>query len=198
MRIEQIEETSAHHQQTVKLNTVFLSAFDAKKTAQRLAQPSPSREETYGEQLIAASIRATVSSGSYVGWFKAYVNNPEFIKLYANEATLEAVGEATFWSVQLGLAPLLAKMSYAEIREFRSLEEWTFKDTERGVLIGKVASMLKKPTNSQAASFALVQAAWASYVNKNGFDVMKAQEKIWQESKDKNDPQSTASRKSKL
>jgi hypothetical protein len=64
-----------------------------------------------------------VTHAKMVDWLKKYVNCPAFLKSYSDDRSLELVAEATFWSVKLGLEPLLAKMSYAEIRGFHPLEE---------------------------------------------------------------------------
>jgi hypothetical protein len=108
-----------------------------------------------------------------VAWLIKYVNSYDFMKMYHDTRSIEAIAEATFWSVQLGLEPHLAKMSYAEIRKFQPLQERTFENTERSKLIKDVCAKLMKPAMSHEASYALGQAAWAVYVHHNSFAKMQ-------------------------
>ena len=115
-------------------------------------------------------------------WLKRYVDNPKFIELYQNKQNFELVAEATFWSVKLGLASLLAKMSYAEIRAFKPLAEGLCRTTERAILIKQVMDKLERPPYCYEASFALGQAAWAIYARQHTYDTLMEQKTIYEES----------------
>lgn len=108
-----------------------------------------------------------------VEWLKKYVNSPEFLKSYTNERSLELVAEATFWSVKLGLEPLLAKMSYSEIRKFQPLSERFLETTERTTFINDVCKKLVKPAISFEISYAIGQAAWCVYMHNNSFQKLQ-------------------------
>lgn len=116
-----------------------------------------------------------------IAWLRRYLNNPTFIAQYSDRRSLELVAEATFWSVQLGLETHLAKMSYAEIREFQPLDE-RFQDniTRRSALIDEVYKKMLAPAMSHEASYALGQAAWCVYVRTNTLEKMRREERAYE------------------
>lgn len=126
-----------------------------------------------------------------VKWLKEYVNSPEFIEMY-DTPTLELMAVATFWCVTFSLAPLIEKMSYAEICTFQPLDEING-STERGACIRQVALKLENRDLMDKDSFSLgqsawsintqlIQAAWAIYVRKNSYEMMKKQKAIYENS----------------
>mgnify|MGYP003647134022 CR=1 FL=1 len=116
-----------------------------------------------------------------VEWLKSYVNEDRFIASFTSqddgERTLELVAEATFWSVNLGLDVLMAKMSHAELRIFQPLREKMLEKTERTQLISAVCDKLVKPAMSHEASFALQQASWCVYIKNNSMDKLQEEDK---------------------
>lgn len=113
-------------------------------------------------------------------WLKKYVNSPDFLSSFSDRRSLELVAEATFWSVKLGLEPLLAKMNYAEIRKFKPLSERHLEKTERTELIDAVCEKMAKPAMSHEASYALGQAAWCIYIHNNSFSELQKQQKLYE------------------
>jgi hypothetical protein len=107
-----------------------------------------------------------------VDWLHKY--SPEFSALIADERLRELAAEATYWTVKLSLAPLIEKMSYAEIHEFHPLEEMSiFKTTERSALLKQVANEMKAPIWGHEASEALRLAAQAVYVRKHSYEALQ-------------------------
>lgn len=152
---------------------VFLTLYDPKKN------PDVSKLN----ELIKAGIgiseeQNTDLKPTYVNmveWLEKYVKSEQFIKMYSDEKNLELVAEATFWTVNLGLDKLIAKMSHQEISKFQPMTEGRLTTTERTTLINKVCDKLTKPAFSFESSYALGQAAWAVYVKNNSYEKLIAE-----------------------
>src|SRR5438105_3247271 len=99
-----------------------------------------------------------------IDWLKKYVNSDDFLESY-NHHSLKLMAEAIFWSVKLGLEPYLAKMTYADIREFEPLaERFSGNASPHNKLINNVCRELAKPATGYETSFALQTAALCVYV----------------------------------
>lgn len=93
-------------------------------------------------------------------WFKQYMNDPEYIKLYPYKYCLDLVAEAAYLSNKLGLAPLFQQMSLEEIKKFDPTTD-IYADRPRRPLVKKVFDELTKPYSTDQAIYALEAAAWA-------------------------------------
>lgn len=113
-------------------------------------------------------------------WLEKYVGSADFLKPY-DDRSLMLMAEATFWSVHLGLEPLLAEMRFAEIKNFQPLaESMATTQTRRACLIQQVSKKLKQPKMSHEASYALGMAAFCVYARHHSFAKLQEEEKLYE------------------
>ena len=119
-----------------------------------------------------------------VDWFKLYVFDDEHLATYSYPRDLELAAEATFWSVQLGLAPQFEKMNmdYAAVQAFDPLQH-TSRKTKLGKLINDVAGKLERYNTPDDLAFALKQAVWATYLHSHTYEKKQLEKSAYQQAK---------------
>lgn len=102
-------------------------------------------------------------SHDFIGKLKSHC--PELAATYTDDRSLLLVAEAYWWSHTLGLNDFFAKMTPAEIRTFKPIEESLYgTDIPLRDMLRLIMSKMKEPAESLKASYALGQAAWCAYL----------------------------------
>lgn len=127
-------------------------------------------------------------SANLVYWFNIWLNDAQFFDMLKYKDLrqkpltnhLPLVAEGTFWSVHFGLSEIFSNMNFAEIYNLDPITETGGRlETERTALMKKVISKLTFPIVTFEDSYAVRQAAWACYVKKHSYDVVKEQERLY-------------------
>jgi len=108
-------------------------------------------------------------------WLQNYVGENKFLAKYSIRS-LVLIAEATYWIEKLDLAPLLAKLSFAELKAFKPMTECMAGNTERSRLLAAVCTKLERPKVTSEAAYALREAAWCVFVHQHGYDELKQEE----------------------